>query len=184
MKLAALTFYTLNKKCLIKTNGNIWNFNIKIDKNFIKNNEFQECLFWKEEKDLSNNVSKGFVEIIISEISPEEWLEQIDNYLWLNQREKGKIKAYTDNYSEIVEIMLGKVFERKLYVKDSYVETTKNSSDLSIYFGFNLDIELDRDRKCVISNYERNQKIKERIVYVLNILKKFVHHYLIQSKFY
>ena len=80
--------------------------------------------------------------------------------------------------------MLGKVFERKLYVKDSYVETTKNSSDLSIYFGFNLDIELDRDRKCVISNYERNQKIKERIVYVLNILKKFVHHYLIQSKFY
>ena len=158
MKLAALTFYTLNKKCLIKTNGNIWNFNIKIDKNFIKNNEFQECLFWKEEKDLSNNVSKGFVEIIISEISPEEWLEQIDNYLWLNQREKGKIKAYTDNYSEIVEIMLIKVFERKLYVKHSYVETTKNSSDLSIYFGFNLDIESDRDRKCVISNYERNQK--------------------------
>ena len=68
--------------------------------------------------------------------------------------------------------MLGKVFERKLYVKDSYVETTKNSSDLSIYFGFNLDIELDRDRKCVISNYERNQKIKERIAYVLNDFEK------------
>ncbi len=80
--------------------------------------------------------------------------------------------------------MLGKFFVRKLYIKGSYVETTKNSSDLSIYFGFNLDIELDRDRKCVIINYERNQKIKEIIVYVLNNFEKFIHHYLIQNKFY
>ena len=105
MKLAALTFYKLNKKFLIKTNGEIWKFNVKKDKTFIKHNEYQECLFWEEEKDLSNNTSKGYIEVIISEISPEEWLEQTDNYLWLNQREMGKIKV--DTYLETGEIMLG-----------------------------------------------------------------------------
>ena len=90
----------------------------------------------------------------------------------VKSKRKVKIKAYTDSYSEIGEIMLAKFFERKLYVKDSYVETTKNSLDLSIYFGFNLDIELDRDRKSVISNNERHQKIKERIAYILNDFEK------------
>ena len=63
-------------------------FNVKKDKTFIKNNESKECLFWQEEKHLSNNASKEYIEFLISEISPEEWLEQIDNYLWLNQRER------------------------------------------------------------------------------------------------
>ena len=109
--------------------------------------------------------------------------------MWLNQREGGKLKVYSNNefdflYKNILieennysnnssinedtiekineesfskkkkndkdfigEILLGKFFERKLFVKDSYVETTNDSSNLSIYFGFNLDIELDRDRK-------------------------------------
>ena len=54
--------------------------------------------------------------------------------------------------------MLGNFFKRKLYVKDSFVETTNDSPSLSIYFGFNLDNELDRDRKCVLSTYDRNEK--------------------------
>lgn len=45
----------------------------------------------------------------------------------VKSKRKVKIKAYTDSYREIGEIMLAKFFERKLYVKDSYVETTKNS---------------------------------------------------------
>ena len=81
----------------------------------------------------------------------------------VKSKRKVKIKAYTDSYSEIGEIMLAKFFERKLYVKDSYVETTKNSLDLSIYFGFNLDIKLGRDRKCVLSIYERNNIITKII---------------------
>ena len=162
MKLAALTFYKLNKKFLIKTNGEIWKFNVKKDKNFTKYNEYQECLFWKEEKDLSNNASKGFIEFLISEINLEEWLkQQTDNYLWLNQKEMGKIKV--DTYLETGEIMLGDFFKRKLHIKDSYVEITNDSSNLSIYFGFNLDIELDRDRKCVLSTYERNNRITKII---------------------
>ena len=106
MKLAALIFYKLKKKFLIKSNNKIWTFSIKLDKKFVKNNEYQECLFWKEEKDLSNNASNGYIEFLISEINLEEWLkQQTDNYLWLNQKEMGKIKV--DTYLETGEIMLG-----------------------------------------------------------------------------
>ncbi len=68
---------------------------MKKDKTFTKNNESKECLFWQEEKDLSNNASKEYIVFLISEISPEEWLKQTDNYLWLNQKEMGKIKVET-----------------------------------------------------------------------------------------
>lgn len=54
-----------------------------------------------------------------------------------------------------------------MFVKDSYVETTNDSSNLSIYFGFNLDVELDRDRKCVLSIFDRNSKICKIIGYIL-----------------
>ncbi len=39
-------------------------------------------------------------------------------------------------------------------------------SNLSIYFVFNLDIELDRDRKCVLSTYERNNRITKIIGWI------------------
>ena len=59
-----------------------------------------------------------------------------------------------------------------MFVKDSYVETTNDSSNLSIYFGFNLDVELDRDRKCVLSTFDRNRKICKIIGYILNNFEK------------
>ncbi len=61
--------------------------------------------------------------------------------------------------------MLGNFFKRKLYVKDSFVKTTNDSPSLSIYFGFNLDIELDRNRKCILSTYKRNKRINKIIPY-------------------
>ena len=134
-------------------------------------------MFWKEENDNNNNLnnSNKHVEVIISDISPEEWIEQTDNYMWLNQREIGRIKVYseeiikTENIKNLIgEIMLGDFFERKLYIKDSYIETTKNSKDLSICFGFNLDLELDRDRKCILNVKERNLLISQIIANILN----------------
>ena len=84
----------------------------------------------------------------------------------------------------IGEILLGKFFERKLFVKDSYVETTNDNSNLSIYFGFNLDIELDRDRKCVLSTFDRNSKICKIIGYILNNFEKIYSYYLKKKDFY
>lgn len=174
MKLAALAFSRLNKKFVIKSNGKIWTFFQRKDNKFIKKKEVLTCLFWKEDLELeyNENNSNNYVEIIISDFSPEEWLKETDKYLWLNRRETGKIVAYSDDEfspKEVIgEILLGDYFKRKLYVKDSYVETTNDSSDCSLYFGFNLDLELDRDRKCVINIFERNQSIRKIIAYILN----------------
>lgn len=172
MKLAALTFCRLDKKFIIKSNDKIWTFFLRKDDRFKKNNEIQNCLFWKEEINLEYNMNNldDNVEIIISEINPEEWLKETDKYLWLNRRQACKIKAYSNDFfsKEIIgEIMLGNYFKRKLYVKDCYIETTSDSSNLSLFFGFNLDLELDRDRKCVIDIYERNKKICKIISYIL-----------------
>ncbi len=97
--------------------------------------------------------------IIVCSIN-EDTIEKINNLKKVFQEKKKK-----KNF--IGEILLGKFFERKLFVKDSYVETTNDSSNLSIYFGFNLDVELDRDRKCVLSIFDRNSKICKIIGYIL-----------------
>ncbi len=107
-----------------------------------------------EENNYSNNSSIN-----------EDTIEKINNLKKVFQ-EKKKKKDF------IGEILLGKFFERKLFVKDSYVETTNDSSNLSIYFGFNLDVELDRDRKCVLSIFDRNSKICKIIGYILYNFEK------------
>ena len=182
MKLAALTFSRLNKKFILKSYGKIWAFFHRKDNRFIKNKEVQTCLFWKEEKDseYSGNSLNNSVEIIISDFSPEEWLEERDKYLWLNKREILKLAAYSDDSrikESIGEIILGEFFKRKLYVKDSFVETTNDTTDCSIYFGFNIDLEIDRDRKCVIKVDERNKCIRKIIAYILNNFKN-IRNYL------
>jgi hypothetical protein len=48
MKLAALTFYKLNKKFLIKTNGEIWKFNVKKDKNLQNTMNIKNVYFGKK----------------------------------------------------------------------------------------------------------------------------------------
>ena len=177
MKIAALTFIRLNKKFIIKSNGKIWTFFYRKYDKFIKNKEVQTCLFWNEEKDLEycENSSNNSVEIVISEFSPEQWFEETDKYLWLSNRETGRIAAYDgDGPSKefIGDILLGKFFKKKIYVKDSYIETTNDFSDCSNKFGFNLDLELDRDRKCIISTSDRNKCIRKIIAYILNNFKK------------
>ena len=56
----------------------------------------------------------------------------------------------------------------KIYVKDIFVMDTKDP--YKTYFGFNTDLDLDRDRNCTPN--QANHKTSQIIAYLLNNRKK------------
>ena len=177
MKLAALSFGRLNKIFIIITGGEEWRFEIKEDKNFTRNGQPQKCLFWWKAK-TKNKDYKDKIVVIIRNIELDEWKNEIDNYLWLTQKNIGAITAYAaDNKTILGQILLGEDFRNKIFVKDIFVTDTmkKEEKEKNIknnithcVFGFNADLNLDRDRNCVPDLNERNQKTSRIIAYILN----------------
>ena len=177
MKLAALAFGRLEKIFIIITGGEEWRFEIKEDRNFKRGDQPQKCLFWWKAK-CKNNDYKDKIVVIIRNIEIDEWKNEIDNYLWLTQKNIGAITAYSnDNKTILGQILLGECFRNKIFVKDIFVintvkkeEKEKNiqNSITHCVFGFNADLKLDRDRNCVPDLNERNQKTSQIIAYILN----------------
>ena len=177
MKLAALAFGRNKKIFIIITGGEEWRFEIKEAKNFTRNGQPQKCLFWWKAK-CKNNDYKDKIVVIIRNIELDEWKNEIDNYLWLTQKNIGAITAYAaDNKTILGQILLGEEFRNKIFVKDIFVIETmkKEEKEKNIknnithcFFGFNTDLNLDRDRNCIPDLNERNQKTSRIIAYILN----------------
>ena len=177
MKLAALAFNRLGKIFIIITGGEEWRFEIKEDNNFKRNGKAQKCLFWWKAKN-KNKDYKDKIVVIIRGIELDEWKNEIDNYLWLTQKNIGAITTYSnDNKTVIGQILLGEDFKNKIFVKDIFVTNTmkKEEKEKNIknnithcFFGFNADLNLDRDRNCVPDLNQRNQKTSQIISYILN----------------
>ena len=177
MKLAALAFNRLGKVFIIITGGEEWRFEIKEDNNFTRKDSPQKCLFWWKNKN-KNNDYKNKIVVIMRNIEFDEWKNEIDNYLWLTQKNTGAITAYSpDNKVILGQILLGEHFRNKIFVKDIFVINTvkKEEKEKNIknnithcVFGFNADLKLDRDRNCVPDLNQRNQKTSQIIAYILN----------------
>ena len=177
-----------NNKFLIKYNGKRYRliFNEEQLKN---NNNNLELLFFKEKKkdnEYNENKSKNFINIIISEINPDELYEEINKYSWLSQTEYIKLKATyqeCDNinifYEKINngEIIIGDYFAKKLYINDYYAEEINYFSNIQINFGFNL----------TENYYDKEEKMRNFLTYILNSFKninsKYSEQELLLNKF-
>ncbi len=168
MKLAALSFLKENMGYRILTSGQEWRFKIEEDPFFKTGNKAQKCLFLYREN-LSGETFEKYkdkVTVIISGLDKKIWVDKIDDFLWLTQKEIGKVTVKNEKNEYLGEILLGEKFCHKNYVKEIYVDKIAGN------FGLNLDIQLDRDRNCIPNLHERNSKAQELISNVLRNLKK------------
>ena len=167
MKLAALTFLKSNIYYRILTTGEEWIFKIEIDDRFKRKGVSQECLFLYRQDLTGEDIEKykNKVCVIISNIDKKIWQDTIDNFLWLTQKEMGKVPVEV-NGKYLGEILLGKDFCYKNYVKEIYVDKIGGN------FGLNLKIDLDRDRNCIPNLNQRNEEAHKLISNVLENLKE------------
>ena len=128
------------------------------------NGKYIKCLAVDITKDTDIN-HKDKVTIEISPINLEnEWIRYIDKILWLIKWQKdeqlnlGSIQAKDENGEVFGEIFLSEKFRNKIYVKDIFVQEFKDNEDSSVkcFFGFNTDLELDRDRNAIKDLDKRN----------------------------
>ena len=168
MKLAALAFVRKGKSFSIITDRKLWSFKQKTDNNFMKNGHAQACLHWKGEVcNIEKYLNKVTIEI--TPFSLDEWIPLIDNFLWLTQKNVGRITAKDTNNKVIGQLLYNKFFWNKIYVKDIFVQKTdENNGATTCYFGYNTDLELDRDRNAVKNLDERNRKFSQILADILN----------------
>ena len=174
MKLGALAFIRSNKKekkegkdFRIFTNEEMWHFILVEDGGFPKENnknKYIKCLKVGIEKDKDVN-HKDKVTVEISPIDLEnEWIKYLDRILWLIKWQKderlnlGVIKAVDEKGKEFGEIFLSEDYRNKIYVKDIFVQEFNEKDDRSVkcFFGFNTDLDLDRDRNAIKDLDKRN----------------------------
>ena len=181
MKLSALSLIRENIKRNKKDNetqlniytcGKIWRFKIEKALGFTRNGIEQLCLHWCCE-DYPKEEFQDKVVCEIIGISEDEWKIEQDNYLWLTHRKIGSIQVYDDNKKFVGEILCEKFFLRKIFVKEVFINDTGDASDMTSYFGFNLDIDLDRDRNAVKNLSQRNKDISKILSIVLNKLDTY-----------
>jgi hypothetical protein len=104
----------------------------------------------------------------------DEWIPYIDNFLWLTQRHVGRIDAKDSNGKIIGQLLYNEFFKYKIYVKDIFVQETEkeepnnNHCATNCYFGYNTDLELDRDRNAVKNLDQRNQKFSQILGDIMN----------------
>ena len=67
-------------------------------------------------------------------------------------------------------MLYNKFFKNKIYIKDILVQTIKeeNNGATTCYFGYNTDLELDRDRNAVKNLDERNRKFSHILGDIMN----------------
>ena len=94
MKNAALIFQKLEKIFMLFTNNEEWRFKFKKDEKFKKNKDEQIFIFWWKEaiKDTKKiEEYKNKIVFKIRFITINEWLNEIDNYLRLTQKNIGAV---------------------------------------------------------------------------------------------
>ena len=158
MKLGAMAFVRGGKDFRIYTKGEQWKFQLAEDKRFpLNDNKNIKCL--KVNFDNDNNLDhedKITVEIYPIDLE-NEWIKYIDRILWLVKWQKDEklnlcaIQAKDEQGKTFGEIFLSEKFKNKIYVKDIFVQEFKAIEDRSVAcsFGFNTDLDLDRDRNAI-----------------------------------
>ena len=175
MKLGILGLCRLKKKIKIISNQYSYSFYFKQDKKFLQNNVPQECLFCEYEKYPENNMNNK-VQIEIYNIELEEWASQVNNYLWLLKN--SNIYPAVDNYNNwIGDLLLEPIYANRIYVKGIYVQdlgkNKKEFNDLQFIPGFNVNVELNRDRNCVCDNYYLKNLTSKILSKIINANSKY-----------
>ena len=155
MKLAILALCRLKKDVTIISSNKKYNFVIKEDINFTKNSIPQKCLHCKIE-DYNSDEMKDQVKVIINNIEREEWVNQVDNFLWLIDDVIEKYTSLDKDNNEIGQIIYESRLKNKLYVKGIFVQDLEKNPNYQKEAkenipGFNADLKIDRDRNCVQS---------------------------------
>lgn len=170
LKLAILVFTRLNKYFTIYSDGKQWTFKTEKDDSFKKDDgESIRCLKLSQSPDKV----EGHKGKVIIEISPidlnKEWIPYITRFLWLIRFQQTNINlgivgavenGKTEPFSEI--LLNRKLFGNKIYVKEIFVQEFDNTeghkpvTSEECFYGFNVDLELDRDRNAIKNLDERN----------------------------
>ena len=163
MKLAILALCRLNKYVTIISSNRKYCFVIKEDPLFLKDNEPQKCLHFKYEEFKNNN--KDIIQVTTNNIRKDEWGKQIINFLWFADDNAQIYTSFNKYDEEIGQIILEKYLRGRIYVKGIFVQniTSKKKEEEPNCLGFNVDVELDRDRSC-IPNYRELEYITSRVV--------------------
>ena len=153
MKLAILALCRLSKNVTIISSDKKYNFIIKADQLFLKDNIPQRCLHFQYE--LFNNPEPNRIKVIINNIRREEWASQIINFLWLLDNDAQIYTSYDKYDNELGQILNEEYLRGKIYVKGIFVQDIKliDKEGKADCLGFNVDIKLDRDRNCIPDNY-------------------------------
>ena len=174
MKLAILALCRLNKNVAIISACKKYNFIIKEDPLFLKDNQPQRCLHFKFE--IFNDININIIKVIINNINIEEWGSQIINFLWL-LNDDAKIYTSMNNHNrELGQIIYEEYLRGKIYVKGIFVQNIRllYSEDYANCPGFNIDIKLNRDRNCIPNNKILKEKISSVLSSFCNKNIKFI----------
>lgn len=180
MKLGILSLLRKNKKVNITSSDNNFYFEL-CEGNFEK--EDSKVLFCKLSKYQKDDM-KNKVKVVISNISKNEWNDEIFKFLWLLDRESFNIYLSEKNGKKIGEVLAEPIFENKLYCKGIYVqniqilEKNKEGEIKSKKIpGFNVyDLKLDRDRNFVQDIYDMKEELGNIWINALRISKRYSNY--------
>ena len=209
LKLAALAFVRGDEKekidgkdFRIYTNKEMWHFKLVEDERFLPDKDKDKKKIIKVLKvNISPHNKKEYENKVTVEISPidleNEWIKYLDRILWLIKWQKDEklnlctIKAVDKNGKNFGEIFLNERFRDRIYVKDIFVQDfhdlkEKDITSLACFFGFNVNMELDRDRNAIKDLDKRNILFSEILANILrrrNEINRKLDNELTYSKF-
>ena len=119
MKLAILALCRLGKPVTIISSNDLYSFYLKVYPDFIQNSKPQKCLHCRIDKYKDNNM-KGKINVIISNISANEWGNEIHKFLWLIEDEIEIYIAY-DEYNKEIGKLIYEDFLKIKYMSREYL---------------------------------------------------------------
>ena len=158
MKLAALALLREGKTFLIKTGAQMWTFSLKVDSTFN-----HECLHFSivpAQKDEEATSLKTMVEI--GNMSIEEWNQNIKHFLDLTDE---TVCSVPGRDKTMGAVLFGAKLRGRLFVKGIHVEDLMTE----LKYGYNIiEIDLDRDRRCIPNVWDRYLRTSRLLADVLD----------------
>ena len=162
MKLAILALCRLEKDVIIISSNKKYSFRLKEDNNFIKNSIPQKCLHCKIEEYCEHD-SKEQIKVIIHNITRQEWANEVDNFLWLLERDIEIYTSFDEKNNVLGQIIYEDYLKSKIFVKGIFVQRIKEDEE-NVVPGFNtFSLKLDRDRNCIQDTWELKNIISKII---------------------
>ena len=182
MKLAILALCRLDKYVTIISSNKKYSFVIKEDQLFLKDGEPQRCLHFKYES--FKNSNPDIIQVIINNIKKDEWGKQVINFLWFADDDAQIYTSFNKYDEEIGQILCENYLRGKLYVKGIFVQNiqSKNKKEKPDCPGFNVDVELDRDRSCIPNYWELERIISYVLSNFCNRNIKYIKYLLDEEK--